>query len=205
MMKRLTKKVKIQSNYRLMSLICWSLAIICLSASCEEENYTPKPYGYMRINLPEHNYQALNDSCPYTFEFPVYGKIKVKKDSGTYCHKNIEYKGFNATLHLSYFKVDGDIKEYLEYSRSLAYQHQVKADAIVDSVFLMPENNLYGTAHYIEGNAASPFQFYVTDSVDHFLRGSLYFNTTPNYDSIQVSLDHLLIDMKHQIETTRWK
>lgn len=204
-MKQLMKEIKIRKTYPLVSLLCCSFIIMWFSISCEEENYTPKPFGYLRVNLPDHAYQSLNDSCPYTFQYPIYAKVLSKNDSGTYCHKNIEYEGFDATLHLSYFKVEENVREYLDYSRNLAYQHQVKADAIVDSVFLMPENNIYGTVHYIEGNAASPFQFYVTDSVQHFLRGSLYFNATPNYDSIQVSLDHLLVDMKHQIETTRWK
>lgn len=174
-------------------------------SSCEEEhNVTPKPYGYLRIDLPEHEYLELKDSCPYSFEIPVYTEIEKKYDSATYCHKNIAFKGFNATLHLSYFKINDNLSEYLEFSRNLAYQHQVKADAITDSIFLLPEYKVYGTTHDIEGDAASPYQFYLTDSTNHFLRGSLYFNSTPNYDSVQLSLQHLKKDIKHLIETTRW-
>lgn len=203
-MKRLMRKI-FKYSLPISTFYLIILSVLMLGSCEEQENPIPKPYGYMRIHLPEHNYKLLEDNCPYTFELPEYATVMEKKDSGTYCHKNITFDEFNATLHLSYFKVTDDIAKYLEYSRSLAYQHQVKADAIVDSVFVMPENNLYGTVHHIEGNAASPFQFYVTDSTDNFLRGSLYFNSSPNYDSVQISLNHLKIDMKHLIETTRWK
>ena len=58
----------------------------------------------------------------------------------------------------------------------------------------------------IEGvEAASPFQFYLTDSVDHFVRGALYFNVVPNNDSLAPVIDYLKDDMRHMIETFEWK
>lgn len=58
---------------------------------------------------------------------------------------------------------------------------------------------------YVAGNAATSKQFFVTDSVKHFLRGALYFDATPNEDSIRVVSDFLEADVKHLIQTLTWK
>ena len=57
----------------------------------------------------------------------------------------------------------------------------------------------------VKGNVASPAQFYVTDSVNHFLTGSLYFLAKPNYDSILPAADYLQKDIKRIMETVTWK
>ena len=55
------------------------------------------------------------------------------------------------------------------------------------------------------GNAASPIQFYVTDSTRHFINGSVYFNVKPNYDSILPAVNYLEKDIKTFIGTLKWK
>ena len=57
----------------------------------------------------------------------------------------------------------------------------------------------------VGGNAASQSQFYVTDSTEHFLTGSLYFYAKPNYDSILPAAKYLEKDIKHIMETVKWK
>nr|MBD3622879.1 gliding motility lipoprotein GldD [Sunxiuqinia sp.] len=92
----------------------------------------------------------------------------------------------------------------MEESRRLAYDHSIKADAIEERVFVNPDKDVYGTIYYIEGNAASPIQFYLTDSTRHFLRGALYIREIPNIDSIRPVIDFLRPDIIHLIETTSW-
>ena len=48
------------------------------------------------------------------------------------------------------------------------------------------------------------FSFILTDSVSHFFRGALYFNTEIN-DSILPINNFLKYDIKHLIETFHWK
>jgi gliding motility-associated lipoprotein GldD len=48
-------------------------------------------------------------------------------------------------------------------------------------------------------------QFYVTDSINHFLSGALYFSSQPNYDSILPAIDYLRSDVRKLLETLRWK
>lgn len=64
---------------------------------------------------------------------------------------------------------------------------------------------MYGLIYDIKGNAASEFQFHLTDSLNHFLVGSLYFNTPPNQDSIQPVLDFVKQDIEHLFSTFEWK
>jgi gliding motility-associated lipoprotein GldD len=66
-------------------------------------------------------------------------------------------------------------------------------------------NGISGIFFTVEGNAATAQQFFVTDSTEHFLRGALYFNVTPNADSLSVVNDFLGADMKHLINSLKWK
>jgi gliding motility-associated lipoprotein GldD len=87
---------------------------------------------------------------------------------------------------------------------SLTYKHTIKASGIVDS-FFNPAKGYAGIYFYVEGNAATSKQFFITDSAKHFLRGALYFDATPNQDSIGVVSEFLDADVKHLINTLRWK
>ncbi len=92
----------------------------------------------------------------------------------------------------------------MEDSRTLAYKHSQKADAIQEQVFMNPSKNVYGLIYKIEGNAASPMQFFLTDSTNHFLRGALYIRDIPNIDSLKPVIDFLETDIVRLIETTTW-
>ena len=66
-------------------------------------------------------------------------------------------------------------------------------------------NGITGIFFRVGGNAATAKQFFVTDSVKHFLRGALYFDATPNADSLSVVNDFLEVDMKHLINSLKWR
>lgn len=180
--------------------------ILLIVLSCEERKiYTPKPKGYFRIALPEHEYKKLEAECSYLFEIPVYVDLLENKDKGSEpCWYNISYKNLNATIHTTYKSVNNNINKYLEDSRTLAYKHSVKADAIDEKNFVDEKNRVYGTLYEISGNAASSLQFHLTDSINHFYRGSLYFNNVPNKDSLAPVIDFIKADVIHLIETFRW-
>jgi gliding motility-associated lipoprotein GldD len=92
----------------------------------------------------------------------------------------------------------------MEDSRTLAYKHSIKADAINERIFVNPQKKVYGTIYLIDGNAASPVQFYLTDSAQNFLRGALYIREVPNIDSLRPVIDFLTPDVIRLIETTKW-
>ena len=86
----------------------------------------------------------------------------------------------------------------------MTYKHTLKASGSQDSAFTTAAG-VPGVYFKVEGNAATSRQFYVSDGSRHFLRGALYFDTTPNDDSLSVVNDFLEVDMLHLIETLRWR
>ena len=205
--------------------IFFSIIFLVLLLSCNSP-FTPKPKGYFKIDFPQHSYQTFNEpGFPYSFEYPSYATISKQVDSSGQqpYWLNIEFNQFNGKVYLSYKSVNGysvyKIKTQQGYEDSLSknsfdqlrdeafnmtYKHTIKASGIVDS-FFRNKPGYAGMYFYVAGNAATSKQFFVTDSVKHFLRGALYFDATPNEDSIRVVSDFLEADVKHLIQTLTWK
>jgi gliding motility-associated lipoprotein GldD len=183
-----------------------ALGGLLLSLFACNESYTPKPRGYFRIAMPERGYIAYDAAgCPFSFDVPVYSMVKPYRDSILQpCWKYIFLPGFNAEIFLSYHPVNNDAGQFFEDARALAYKHSVKADAI-DETLVFAGPGVSGMIYDISGSAASPIQFYVTDSVRHFLRGALYFNATPQPDSLAPVVAFLRGDIERIIKTVSWK
>jgi gliding motility-associated lipoprotein GldD len=179
-----------------------SIAFIFLLAC--GNNYTPRPRGYFRIDLPSKNYEAYNSGCPYTFEYPSYSVTDTTNQKEP-CWLNIHYPSLGATIHLSYKEVNGNLQQLLEDTRTFVYKHTIKADAIKENLYSNSEKDVHGILYEIKGNAASAIQFYLTDSTEHFIRGALYFDARPNKDSLAPVIDFVHQDILHLIETTEWK
>ncbi|HEY3369219.1 MAG TPA: gliding motility lipoprotein GldD [Prolixibacteraceae bacterium] len=186
-------------------LVVLSCLFLLLTLSCKKE-YIPKPRGYFRIGFPEKAYTKIDSApLPYRFEIPVYGKIVNDNERLAEPYwVNLEIKRYKAEVHLSYKRVDHNLLQLTEDARTLAYKHSIKADAINERVFINKEKKVYGTIYLIDGNAASPLQFFLTDSTTHFLRGALYISEVPNIDSIRPVIQFLTPDVIHLIETTEW-
>jgi len=174
--------------------------------SCQQ-NQTPKPRGYFRIALPERQYVPFDSTFPYRFERPVYTTITPD----TYAPDqpywiNLTFPRFKATLYISYKPINGNLSTYLEDSYAMVIKHIPKADAINTHQVVDPQRKVYGLIYELEGNgAASPYQFFLTDSTTNFLRGSLYFNTVPNNDSLEPVIRFIEKDIEHLIQTLHWK
>lgn len=183
--------------------IAWVITVFLASCGSDEAEFYPKPMGYMRVEFPERVYSRYATDCPFSFDIPDYFSV-VDKDS--FCNKkDIQMERFNATLNLTYFPIDSNLNLLIEKSRSLAYEHTIFADAITEEVVSNPTSRTYGLTYNIEGDAASPFQFYLTDSSSHFLRGALYFNVKPNYDSVRTSLDYIREDLDRMLGSVIWQ
>ena len=185
--------------------------VIIFTQGCKEK-YTPKPREYFRIDFPQKEYTFIGNELPYNFEIPVYAFLEQDLfNTDKPFWKNIEIPANKAEIHLSYYELpaanpDNRLKlnEYMEESRKLAYKHSIKADAITEQVFMNPDKKVFGLIYRIEGNAASPIQFFLTDSTHHFLRGALYIRDVPNIDSLQPVIDFLEPDVIRLIESASW-
>lgn len=177
-----------------------SLFILCVMFSCSTE-YTPKPRGFFKLDFPKKTYNIIKSECPFSFEVANYSVV-VSGDND--CLFDINFPTLNGTLHITYIKLKDNLYEHTEQSRELAYKHNVIADGISEQLYLNDSLRVYGVLYDYMGVSATAAQFYLTDSVNHFFRGALYFNTELS-DSILPLNNFLKRDVKHLIETFYWK
>ncbi|MDN3709875.1 gliding motility lipoprotein GldD, partial [Myroides ceti] len=98
-----------------------------------------------------------------------------------------------------------NLDSLLRDAQKLTYNHNIKADDIQEKIFINREAKVYGMFYKIIGNAATNVQFYATDSINHFVVGSLYFYAKPNFDSIYPATHYIETDMRHLMESIHWK
>lgn len=170
----------------------------------------PKPKGYFRIDLPEKEYIDFNDKekgLPFSFEYPVYGHLsfdhEYADEPGWF---DIEFPAYKAKIYLTYKDINNDFASLMEQTYKMNVKnHIAKADAINEQAFNNAKDNVYGVLYDLKGNTASAVQFYATDSIKHYLRGSLYFDAEPDADSLAPVIDFFREDIIHLIETLKWK
>ncbi|RNC92508.1 MAG: gliding motility lipoprotein GldD [Allomuricauda sp.] len=175
------------------------LLMVCL-LSCKND-VLPKPSAYLRLDFPEATYTNWEKDCPFGFESNTISKVTIKDD----CSLVIDYPTIKGSIYLTYKKVDGNIKNLLIDAQKLTYEHVVKADQIDPKEFINDKEKVYGMFYEVMGNAASQSQFYATDSLSHFVTGSLYFYAKPNYDSIYPAAIYLQKDIRRIMESLEWK
>lgn len=176
-------------------------------AGCNAE-YTPKPKGYNRIDLPAAAYQQLQDEHPYTFEYSKHAKIRLDSSLIAQPHWiNIIYPSLGANVQLTYKAINNDPKmldNLIEDARKLTGKHQIKAYSIEETEVRTPQGDIVSVFE-LEGEIPSQFQFYVTDTTTHFLRGALYFRTATQNDSLAPVIEYVKKDIVHMLNTLEFK
>ncbi|OUR91594.1 gliding motility lipoprotein GldD [Flavobacteriales bacterium 34_180_T64] len=169
----------------------------------------PKPKAHLRLEYPVANYKTIEIDLPFKFNKNNLAdrikNVKVDLNSETYGF-NINYPTLKGTLYLTYKRVnETNLSSLLRDAQNITQKHVTKADAISEQVFIDKKRRVFGNFYEVGGNSASQAQFYVTDSINHFLNGSLYFFTKPNYDSIYPAAEYLKNDIKQIMESIEWK
>ena len=172
-----------------------------------QQDYTPKPLGYNRLNLPDPSYRVLPDSLPYTFEYSDHAKLL--DDTSAISERfwiEIYYPEIKANVHITYKPIRNEkmLKEFLDDSYTLTAKHQIKAYAINEMISTTSRGKTAVIAE-LEGDVPSQFQFTLTDSSRNFLRGALYFNTKVANDSLAPAIEYMKKDIMHMINTLEWK
>lgn len=188
-------------------LLSMAAATTLLFSGCEPD-YVPKPRGMMHIDLPNPTYVAAQtEQCPFRFELSGHAAIiRETRHADQPCWFNIEYPSFKAKIHISYSPVQGNLPKLLDDMHALTSKHLSKATGISEHLIDLPLQDTYGMRFDIAGaSAASPIQFYLTDSTHHFLRAALYFNAVPNNDSLAPVIQFISGDIDHLIRTFSWK
>ena len=190
----------------------WAASFICLflgvvMTGCERE-YLPKPLGYNRLVLPDPEYQALPDTLPYSFEYSRHARLV--QDTTTISERfwiEIYYPQLKSNIHITYKSLGGSkklLQEFVKDAYTLTAKHQIKAYAIDEVIVATPSGKTAVIAE-LEGEVPSQFQFTMTDSARHFLRGALYFNVKVNNDSLAPAIEYMKKDIMHLINTLEWR
>lgn len=178
--------------------------LLLLFAACKD--YTPKPVGYNRIDIKEGGLRKYVFP-EFSFEYPESVRIDTLKspDKGEFWFDMV-YADYDAVIHCTYLPVTRQsLPKLIEDSYHLAYSHAIKADGIGQEVFRNHEMDVYGILYEINGNVATPFQFFVTDSVRHFLRGSLYYSHKVNPDSVAPVTGYVKKNIEKMMHSFRWE
>lgn len=189
------------------------LLLAMMMAACSSESeISPRPRAYPRVLYPERNpviYQQ--EACPFTFTYPDY--FALHRDTTYFeelidnpCWFNLHAGGFNADIHCTYthFESYTQFQQLVQDAFRLANEQNKRASYIEDFKIILP-NGISGMAFNMEGPSASPFQFFLTDSVQHFFRGSLYFNARPQPDSLLPVTEFIREDLTGLIQSFQWK
>lgn len=183
------------------------ILFICIS-SCKESLSIPKPPTYLRTDYPKHTYAKNNLASTYSFDLSkVYFAKQLTYRNELTNHQEINLGPLNGVLFLNYYPIPNrdTLVRYINLSNDKVDEHQVKATKIIDENFEFPEKRVYGTFFELQGNVATNFQFYFTDSTSHFIRGEVLLNAKPNYDSLKPTLNYLKADLMQLVNTLEWK
>lgn len=181
------------------------LVLMLVMISCDEETNIPKPPTYLRLELPDHTYKHYIDSCQYSFDLSsIYTIGKSPKSEGSECHRRIDLGPLNGTVFFRYWDMTEPLSFYVNNANDEIDRHKGKAINVKDELILRDKDDVYGILFQIEGDVATPFQFYLTDSTDRFVYGEVLFNFSPNYDSLKPTLDYLKQDLSQLLQTFKW-
>lgn len=174
----------------------------------QNEDFIPKPPTYLRINLPEHAYHDEKAACFALVKSANIFTLKtVSTDKKGQCAQEIDLGPINGTLYLFYksFDTKDSLAQLINISNDFIDDHKIKADRIDFQQIIDPKRRVFGTFFTLKGNVATNYQFYLTDSTSHFMRGEVLLNCTPNYDSLRPSLEYLKVDLLHFVNSLQWK
>lgn len=179
-----------------------ALLTIFLVVSCHHE--TPKPQAYFRIDKQQIHYQAY-ENRRFSFSLPADAKVASEK-KGDECWMTIHFPYYKATLYCTYLPVSREkLGAAIDDNFRMAFSHSVKANGITQSVLSLPSIQSGGVLYSIEGSVATPRQFFITDSVAHFFRASLYFDGKINADSVAPVLKYMDENIRKMLHSFRWK
>lgn len=197
-----------KSPNKLVSFFLYCI-VVSILVGCGQDPI-PKPNAMLRLEYPEPQYQTTTTDLPFTFEKNLLADsisgVKIS-NNGASNGIDIVYPSLKGTIYLTYKEVKNPdmLRTYLIDAQKITLKHTQIADEIEGELYENKDHRVFGMFYEIGGNAASQSQFYLTDSTNHFLNGSLYFYTKPNYDSILPAANYLINDIKAIMETVRWK
>lgn len=186
-------------------VLIFSILVACGTST---EDFFPKPKGYNRIDLPDTSYVQLEDTHPYTFEVSKAAVVQPDTFGKSEPHWIVlYYPEINGRIQLTYKPLSGNLdklQNHINDAFRLAAKHQVKATSQEEQLIAL-KNGKKAVVIQLEGEVPSHYQFYTTDTLNHYLRGVVYLETATKNDSLRPVIDFLKQESRHLLETLRWK
>lgn len=188
------------------------IGTVFLSLACQnQETFLPKPRTYPRVEFPAKAYEQVSiDECSFQFEKPIYAELVKDKfffdeETPDPCWFDLSFPGFNGKLHCSYYPVNGRVAfdSLVTDAFELVGKHRIKAN-YRDEFVIKKDNKVSGILFDLGGPVASPMQFFLTDTTEHFFRGALYFENKVNPDSMNIIHEFVKEDINRMIESFSW-
>jgi len=186
-------------KYSPIALLLCTLLIACA------DDPVPKPHGYFRIDLPEKEYVPWEDEVSFAAEIPVYSRMAKRKAEEGIRWYDLRFRDQRGTIHLTWTPIQGPVMDLIEDAHTFKSTHEAKAVKISSARILRDSSRVFGNIFHVEGDVASPVVFYLTDSTDNFLYGSLYFDVRPNGDSLAPVTERIRDDVQHFARTLEWE
>ena len=176
------------------------IILFALIISCVGKPIKPKPKSMLNLKYPLPTYIVRKSKCQYSLKINRYSNF-ISSDK---CRDKIIYPNLKGTIYLTYKRINNNFDSLLSDAYSMPLKHVRKAVGIPEKVFINRRNKTYGSIFKIVGNAASQVQFFLTDSLNHFIFGALYFYKRPNYDSIMPAVNYIGDDISKLMESIKW-
>ena len=167
----------------------------------------PKPMAYPRIEKAVSESLVEYSSTRFSFRHTQNAKIdQLDTPEPEQVWLNILYPDYNATIHCSYIPIrSGNLREIAEDNHRLLYSHAMQANFMEEHALERHQQSVYASVFVLDGNIATPIQFFLTDSISGFFRGSLYYDNKVNFDSVAPLTEYLKEDIFTLIKSFRWK
>ena len=173
--------------------------------SCDETNYLPREKGFLRLEFEKPTYETFSsESSSLNFIYnDAYSSFEIVSDDKIV----LRYKDIKIDIVLS--DVELENLSSFEESRRNFYMflepHRKKSNQISMKEFTSVDNKRFAKVFEMRGPIASPLQFYVTDSTNNFLFGSMNVTEKSDYDSIYPSIMYVKNDIFSIIESVNWE
>lgn len=195
-----------------MRLLLLSFILLIICSCTTDQVYTPKPRMYPRVIYPTKTYDTFTfEACNFTFQKPTYSKVKTginffDEESSHPCWFDLELDDFNGSIHFSYNPIEDSksLDKLVSDAFRIVEQHNSMAE-YREEILIENDNGVNGLLFNLEGPVASPINFFLTDTTNHFVRASLYFNSAVDPDSIAPILDFVSKDIQKIVTTFEWK
>lgn len=183
------------------------ILIAFVAFSCTQsvkQDYMPKPKGYPRVERSDSIF--LHEFVDFQFQYSSDAFLEeTPSENKDQVWFNFDYSLLNATLYCTYASIDASmLKSYFADNNMFIHKNSEEDIELKAFDYTNPTQHTSGRLYYFDGNAKSPYQFYLTDSTTFFLRGSLYYNTEVSTDSIlpvSKSIEGDLINLMESFET----